>query len=203
MIRIMIVDDHPIVRAGLRSVLETQADLHVVAEAADGCAAVAGVGRCRPDVVLIDLRMPRMGGVDAIRAMLRDRPDLRVIALTSFDDVEMQRATEAGALGCLLKDVGRDSLFAAVRDAAAGRPPQDQMVTAHIDREPLSVRELQVLRLVADGLTNQSIARTLLISTSTVKTHLEHLFAKLGVRGRAPAVRVAIERGQLTVGRER
>jgi DNA-binding NarL/FixJ family response regulator len=204
-IRVLIVDDHPVVRDGLRGMLGGQPDLTVVGEAADGREALAAISQHEPDVVLMDLRMPVLDGVGAITRLAAVHPDVRVIVLTTYDeDQDIVRAVEAGATGYLLKDVPRDELFRAVRAAARGEPVLAPRVAARLmgrlrarTVEPPSERELEVLTLVARGLTNRAIARQLHISEATVKTHLVHLFAKLDVDDRTAAVTAALERGLL------
>ncbi|MCO1657322.1 response regulator transcription factor [Pseudonocardia humida] len=210
-VRIVVVDDHPVVRDGVRGMLDGQPDLHVVAEAADGDEAVAQVARHAPDLVLMDLRMPGSDGVAAIRTLARDHPGVRVLVLTTYDeDQDILRAVEAGAVGYLLKDTPREELFRAVRAAARGESVLAPAVTARLlgrlrTRVPdaPSERELEVLALVARGLTNRAVARSLAISEATVKTHLVHVFGKLGVDDRTAAVTVALERGLLTLDRPR
>jgi DNA-binding NarL/FixJ family response regulator len=216
-IRLLIVDDHPVVRTGLRGMFETDPGFCVVGEAADGAAAVAtidasGSGAERPDVVLMDLQMPVMGGVEAIRRVraLADPPP--VLVLTTYDsDAQILAAIEAGATGYLLKDAPRETLFASVRSAAAGGSPIAPAVAArlvaHLQRdpaggpEPLSAREVEVIALVARGASNREIARDLRISEATVKTHLIHIFEKLGVGDRTSAVTSALERGLIELPR--
>ncbi len=209
MIRILLVDDHPVVRDGLRGIFETVEDIDVVGEAADGDEAIALAGQHDPDVLLLDLRMPGRGGVDTIRA-LRDRgARVRVLVLTTFDaDQDVLPAIEAGATGYLLKDVGADELVRAVRSAHAGAPILSPAVagrlmaraaTGAVTTRPaaLSAREVEVLRLVAGGATNKQAAAALFVSETTVKTHLLHVFDKLDVRDRAAAVDAAHRRGLL------
>lgn len=206
-IRIVVADDHPVVRDGIRGMLDGQPDLEVVAEAADGVEAMIMVERHTPQLVLMDLRMPRMDGVEAIRRLSVDQPQVKVLVLTTFDaDTEIVRAVEAGATGVLLKDAPREELFRAVRAAARGEPTLPTAVTARLlsrlrqpQIDPPSERELEVLGLVACGLTNQAIGRQLAISQATVKTHLVHVYAKLGVGDRTSAVAVALERGLITL----
>lgn len=208
MIRVVVVDDHPVVRDGLTGMFGAEDGIEVVGEAGDGQEALVVIGRVDPDVVLMDLRMPggdggqeSSGGVHAIRALRRkSRTRPRVLVLTTFDsDRDVRGAIEAGADGYLLKDARRTELIRAVQDLAAGRsvlvPSALAALTAREGEASLSSREIEVLRLVADGLTNGAIARQLLISESTVKTHLLHVYAKLEVSDRASAVRVAWERG--------
>jgi DNA-binding NarL/FixJ family response regulator len=195
MIRVLVVDDHHLVRAGLITLLEAAADIQVAGEAADGQQALEVAAATAPDVVLMDLSMPVMDGVAATRRLLADRPDTRVVALTSFSD--RQRVTDilaAGATGYLLKDSRPDDLLAAVRAAASGHAPLDPRVAAALlpAREPsltdqLSDREKQVLRLVAAGLANKQIARRLGIAESTVKAHTGNIFRRIGVTDRTSA----------------
>lgn len=207
--RVLLVDDHPVVRDGLRGMLDGQGDLEVVGEAANGHQAVAAVDRLGPDVVLMDLRMPELDGVAATERIRAAHPGVRVLVLTTFDDDEdIVRAVEAGATGYVLKDVPRDQLFAAVRAAARGEMMLAPEIAAKLVRrvrsEPapqLSDRELEVLALVAKGLTNRAIAEELFVSEATVKTHLVHAFAKLGVDDRTAAVMTALERGLLRLDR--
>lgn len=201
-IRILVVDDHPVVRDGLQGQLASQPDLVVVAEAASAEEALA-VLRSRPaDVVLADLRMPGLGGIGLIRAVVEHHPGTEVLVLTTYDsDDDLWPALEAGARGYLLKDAGREDLFAAVRATAAGHTRYSHSVGLRVARsapEPLlSNRELQVLRLVAEGHTNRQIAAALFIGEATVKTHLKHLFIKLGAADRAAAVASGYRRGLL------
>lgn len=202
MIRLVIVDDHPVVRDGLRGMLST-GDFEVVGEAASGDEAVAVVTAVSPDVVLMDLRMPGSDGVSAIER-LRDHP-CRVLVLTTYDtDRDVLPAIKAGATGYLLKDTPRDELQRAIRAAHAGEAVLSPTVATRLlgqvrepALEPLSTRELDVLALVAKGSTNRAVAAALFISEATVKTHLLHVYAKLGVSDRAAAVAVAYERGLL------
>jgi DNA-binding NarL/FixJ family response regulator len=207
-IRILIVDDHPVVRDGLRGLFAGDYDFDVVGEAADGAEALAVAGRTAVDVVLMDLRMPGMGGVEAIRQLRLVAPEVHVLVLTTYDtDRDVLPAIEAGATGYLLKDSARGELLQGVRAAHAGRPVLAPSVAGRLmglvgesERSPapvvpaLSKRELEVLTLVATGASNRSVARQLFISEATVKTHLLHLYDKLGVRDRAAAVAAAYQR---------
>jgi DNA-binding NarL/FixJ family response regulator len=203
-IRILIVDDHPVVRAGLAGLLSSQPDFEVVGEAGDGQEALNMLERLEPDVVLMDLRMPGMDGVSAIRR-IRSQRKSQVLVLTTFDtDAEIVQAVEAGATGYLLKDVAREELFRAVRLTAKGEAVLSPPIAARLlgrmrsaSEEHLSNRELEVLGLVAKGFSNKEIARRLHISEATVKTHLLHTFGKLGVDDRTAAVTAALERGIL------
>ncbi|GAO74768.1 response regulator [Meiothermus ruber] len=205
MIRILLVDDHPVVRAGLLGLLSSQPDFEVVGEASNGLEALGLLERAGADVVLMDLRMPQMDGVAAIRQVRARFPRVQILVLTTYDtDSEIVRAVEAGATGYLLKDVPREELFRAVRLCAKGEAVLSPPVAARLlgrmrgtAEETLSVRELEVLALVAKGFSNKEIARELKISEATVKTHLLHTFEKLGVDDRTAAVTVAIERGIL------
>ncbi|MFE0689281.1 response regulator [Streptomyces xiamenensis] len=204
-ITLLIVDDHPVVRDGLRGMFATAPEFEVLGEAADGPTGVELARRLTPDVVLMDLRMPGGGGVAAIRELGRRGLSSKVLVLTTYDtDSDTLQAIEAGATGYLLKDTPREDLFAAVRAAAEGRTVLSPAVATRLVsrvREPvgeaLSVRERQVLGLVAKGGSNREIAAELFISEATVKTHLAHLYTKLGVKDRAAAVATAYERGIL------
>ncbi len=202
-IRLLIVDDHPIVRDGLRGAFTGTAEFDVVGEAGTGAEAVARAIELRPDVILMDLRMPGMDGVEAIRR-LRDRAaDVHVLVLTTFDtDSDVLPAIEAGATGYLLKDAPTEELLRAVRSAAKGEAVLAPTVAGRLMRQvgkpvpgTLSRRELEVLRLVADGATNREAAAKLFISEASIKTHLLHIYDKLGVRDRAAAVGEAFRRG--------
>lgn len=202
-IRLVIADDHPIVRDGVTGMLAGDERIEVVGAASSGPEAVAKVTELDPDVVLMDLRMPGGDGVPAIEALRRrDRARPRILVLTTFDaDRDIAGAIDAGADGYLLKALGRDELIAAVVDAAAGRsvlaPSAAQSLMARRHHEELTDREVEVLTRIAGGGTNRTVAQGLVISEATVKTHLLHIYSKLGVRDRAAAVRVAYERGLL------
>ena len=202
-IRILVVDDHPIVRSGITSVLASQADFDIVGEAANSDEAVIAASRLEPDVVLMDLRMPVRGGVDASAAILAARPSTRIVVLTTYaSDGEVLRAIEAGAVGYLLKDVPHEELFRALRAVARGERYLAPVVTERLmtraqqpARPTLTGRELEVLRCVVRGDGNKQIASALGIAEPTVKAHLVHIFEKLGVENRTAAARVARERG--------
>ena len=206
MITLMIVDDHPVVRDGLRGLFATDPRFDVVAEAADGAEAITLAQRLHPAVILMDLRMPGLGGVAAIEALAEAGSASRVVVLTTYDtDADVLPAIEAGAIGFLLKDASRAELHRAVEAAARGESVLAPAVLARVmarSRQPaappLSPRELEVLELIAAGCSNREVARRLLISEATVKTHLLHVFDKLGVRDRTAAVATAITRGHLT-----
>lgn len=203
MIRIVIADDHPIVRDGLTAILERDPGIEVVGQAAGGREAVTLITELQPDVVLMDLRMPEGDGVSAIRALrAQSGAAPRILVLTTYDtDADIRRSLEAGADGYLLKDTPRGELLAAVRQLAEGRPvltTKALNVLSGRGREvPLTERELEVLREVAAGGTNREAASRLFISETTLKTHLTRVFDKLGVGDRAAAVRVAYDRGLL------
>lgn len=195
MIRVVVVDDHAMVRAGLTTLLEASGDVQVVGQAPDGAAAVGVVTDTIPDVVLMDLSMPGTDGVEATRAVLAALPGTRVVVLTSFSDrARVSAALDAGAVGYQLKDCEPTDLLAAVRAAAAGQVPLDPRVARVLlptqGKDPvegLSPREQQVLRLVADGLANKQIGRALGISERTVKAHLGRVFRQIGVADRTSA----------------
>ncbi|KUF14131.1 response regulator [Streptomyces silvensis] len=206
MIRVLLADDHPVVREGLRAMLSAEADLDVVAEAANGPQAEALAARLRPDIVLMDLRMPGGDGADAIVRMTAAGLPCRIIVLTTYEtDRDILRAVEAGAAGYLLKDLARGELAGAVRAAARGETVLAPSVAARLvdqlrarpERPRLSERETAVLRLVAEGCTNAEIGRRLHIGESTVKTHLLRAFAKLEVTDRTAAVTHALRLGVL------
>ena len=207
-ITVLVVDDHPVVRSGLVSLLAVEPDLSVVGEAADGAEALACVATLAPDVVLMDLRMPGMDGADATARIVSDHPGTRVLVLTTFDtDDDILRAVEAGASGYLLKDTRRDELVDAIRAAARGETVLAPPVAARLmgrmragssgSPEQLTPREVEVLAAVGRGLSNGEIGRELFIGEATVKTHLLRVFQKLAVDDRTRAVTVAIERGIL------
>ena len=214
MIRVLIVDDHPVVRDGLRAILETAPNLDLVGEAADGAEGVRLAAELAPDVVLMDLRMPGLGGIEAIEQIKAARPEVAIVILTTYDDDELiLRGLRAGARGYLLKDAGRAMLLDAIRAAHSGElllPPAiatrlvAQLEEARPARgEELSPRELEVLALIAQGVPNKQIARQLRIAERTVKAHVTSVFHKLAVDTRAQAVAVALRRGLLgPAGRE-
>ena len=203
--RVLIVDDHPIVRDGLRGIFADDPAFEVVGEAGDGHDAVIQAQALRPDVVLMDLRMPRVDGVTAIRRLAELAQPPHVLVLTTYDtERDVLPAIEAGATGYLLKDAPSEELLRAVSAAARGETVLAPSVASQLVgrlqspvEEPLSAREVEVLRLVADGATNRQAAKALFISEATVKTHLLHIYDKLGVNDRAAAVAVAFRRGLL------
>ncbi len=204
-ITVLVVDDHPVVRSGLVGMLDVEDDLEVVGEAADGEEALAQVAALAPDVVLMDLRMPKLDGAGATARIVAEHPGTRVLVLTTYDtDADIVRAVEAGATGYLLKDTPRVQLVEAVRAAARGETVLAPGVAARLvsrlrapASEALTPREVEVLAQVARGLSNAEIGRVLFIGEATVKTHLLRVFAKLGVDDRTRAVTVAMERGLL------
>jgi DNA-binding NarL/FixJ family response regulator len=206
-IRVLVADDHPVVRAGLVGMLDLEDDLEVVGEATDGEEALLRVAELTPDLVLMDLRMLRLDGAGATARIVAEHPATRVLILTTFDtDADIVRAVEAGATGYLLKDTPRSQLVDAVRAAARGEtvlaPPVAARLVSRLRApvaEALTPREVQVLAAVARGLSNPDIGRELFIGEATVKTHLLRVFTKLGVDDRTRAVTVAMERGILPV----
>ncbi len=208
-IRLLIADDHPVVRDGLSGMFTADPGFEVLGEAGDGAEAVRLARALQPDVILMDLRMPEMDGVSAIAELARLGVAARVLVLTTYDtDSHVLSAIEAGATGYLLKDAPRAELLRAVRAAARGEAVLSPSVATRLmgrvrapaapDAGPLSQRELEVLELVAGGSTNREAAARLFISEATVKTHLLHIYAKLGVGDRAAAVAEAFNRGLMT-----
>jgi DNA-binding NarL/FixJ family response regulator len=207
-IRLVIVDDHPVVRDGLRGIFEADAAFEVVGEAGNGSEALALAERLAPDVVLLDLRMPGLSGAALIRALRAQQPGVRVLVLTTFDDdAEVLAAIDEGANGYLLKDTPRTELRRAVKATARGQSVLSPTVAGALTRrsatpehQKLSPRELEVLALIARGTTNREVAGRLFISEATVKTHLLHIYAKLEAKDRAAAVAIAYQRGLLGDG---
>jgi DNA-binding NarL/FixJ family response regulator len=208
-IRLLIVDDHPVVRDGLRGMFSGDPEFDVVGEASDGAEAIELAERLIPDVILMDLRMPGVNGAAAIRALAERQVPSRVLVLTTYDsDSDVVPAIEAGATGYLLKDSPRQEVFRAVRAAAQGESVLASSVATRLmsqlrgpGPDALSDRELEVLSLIAQGETNRGAAARLFISEATVKTHLLHIYAKLNVNDRAAAVATAFERGLLPTSR--
>jgi DNA-binding NarL/FixJ family response regulator len=204
-ITLLIVDDHPVVRDGLRGMFTADPRFEVLGEAGDGTEAIAAGEALQPDVILMDLRMPRTDGVTAIKELAKRGVPAKILVLTTYDtDSDVLPAIEAGATGYLLKDSPREELFRAVEAAARGQAVLSPAVATRLmgqmrqpASEPLSQRELQVLELIAQGSTNREAAKALFISEATVKTHLLHVYAKLGVNDRAAAVATAFSRGYL------
>ena len=216
MITVLLVDDQPLVRAGLRTIFHEEADIKVIGEAADGGEAVVVAARLRPDVILMDVRMPRVDGLEATRRINASDSPPRVVILTTFDlDEYVYEALKAGACGFLLKDAGADELVRAVRVAAAGDALLAPSVTRRliarfsgrvVDRaqaaalKSLTDREREVLNLIARGMSNGEIAKRLFLGETTVKTHVAHLLDKLDLRDRVQAVVVAYESGLVAPG---
>lgn len=211
--RVMIADDHAVVRAGLAAVLQAEADIEVVGQAADGAEAIELARKLRPDLAVLDLNMPRMGGLEALSAIRQDLPETRVLVLTSVEeDRWIFKVLEAGGAGYVLKRAAADDLIEAIRTAMAGgafvRPEIVQSLAAdYLERERvgeaqaperLTPREREILGMVARGLTNQEIAEELIISVRTVETHRAHVMDKLGFKNRAELVKYAIRRGILS-----
>jgi DNA-binding NarL/FixJ family response regulator len=204
-IRLLIVDDHPVVRNGLSGMFAGEPAFEVVGEAADGSEAVRRAQALSPDVILMDLRMPNMDGVSAIAALADAGVPARVLVLTTYDtDSDVLLAIEAGATGYLLKDAPATELFRAVRAAANGEAVLSPAIATRLigqmrtpTQDPISQRELEVLELIAEGHSNRDTAARLFISEATVKTHLTHIYAKLAVNDRAAAVAAAFNRGLL------
>lgn len=197
---VLVVDDHALVRTGVANIISHERDLQVIAEAANGVEAVAAFERYRPDVTLLDLRMPVMEGVEAVRQIRLRDPLAKVIVLTTYDtDEDITRALKAGAKAYILKDISASALIACIHDVLAGKtylaPTAAAKLAEGVARVQLTPRELSTLQLMADGRSNKEIANTLGISERTVKTHLGHLFEKLGVTSRTEAAKVAARRG--------
>jgi DNA-binding NarL/FixJ family response regulator len=199
-IRVLVADDHPVVRAGLAAVIAGEADLLLVAQAENGERACGLFREHQPDVVLMDLRMPIMDGVQAIRTITAEFPAARILALTTYEgDADIRRALEAGARGYLLKDMLLTEVITAIRAVRRGDRVIPTAVAARLaefpERSDLTERELEVLQLVARGLSNKQVARAIGRTDETVKIHLKNMFAKLGVADRTEAVTVALARG--------
>ncbi|WP_120520992.1 response regulator [Arthrobacter celericrescens] len=202
MITVLLVDDHLVVRSGLRALLSTQPDVEVVAEASSGEDGVAAALEHGPDVVLMDLSMgPGIDGIEAIRRIRAARPTQAVLVFTTYDsDADIVRAVDAGAMGYLLKDAAPDEIFAAVRGASRGQSHMSAPVASRLFQqmrnpdEALTPREAELLTLLTEGLSNKELGRKLFISEATVKSHLAHIYAKLGVDSRAAAIAKALRR---------
>ena len=197
---VLVVDDHALLRTGVANIINQEPDLQVVAEASNGVEAIDAYERYRPDVTLLDLRMPVMEGVEAVRRIRERDPLAKVIVLTTYDtDEDISRALKAGAKAYILKDISADGLIECIHDVLAGKtylaPAAAAKLAEGVTRVQLTPRELATLRLIADGRSNKEIGNELGISERTVKTHLGHLFEKLGVTSRTEAVKIATRRG--------
>jgi len=207
-IRLLIADDHTLVRAGLCALISTEPGMEVVGEAADGVEAVLKARSLRPDIILLDLVMPRQGGIEAIAEIKAEDPEARILVLTSFaDDDKVFPAIKAGALGYLLKDSSPQQLLQAIRDVHRGESSLDPVIARKLIRElnqppdlprteePLTAREVEVLRLVAQGLSNQEIAERMVVSERTVRTHVSNILDKLHLANRTQAALYAVREG--------
>lgn len=199
-IRVLVADDHPVVRTGLAAVIAQEQDLLLVAEAEDGARAVALFREHRPDVVVMDLRMPLMDGIQAIRTLTAEFPGARILAMTTYEgDVDIRRALDAGAQGYLLKDMLLSEVITAIRAVQRGERVIPAAVAVRLaefpERSDLTEREVEVLQLVARGLSNKEVAKAIGRMDETVKIHLKNIFTKLGVADRTEAVTVALARG--------
>jgi len=199
-IRVLGVDDHPLLREGIAAMINGQPDMTLVGEAASGRDALVLFREHRPDVTLMDLRLPDMSGIDALIAIRAEFDDARIVLLTTFEgDAEIQRALQAGARGYMLKSMPPRELLAGIREVHAGKkfiPPQIvSSLAQHLGEQPLTQREIEVLRELAGGGGNRDIAKSLFISEETVKVHVKHIMEKLGAADRTEAVTIAVRRG--------
>jgi DNA-binding NarL/FixJ family response regulator len=199
-IRVFCVDDHPLLREGIAAIINNQPDMQLVAEAATGREAIQKFREHQPDVILMDLRLPDMSGIDSLIAIRTEFPEARAIMLTTFEgDIEIQRSLEAGARGYLLKSMPPKELVEVIRQVHAGKkriPPElAAQLAEHLGDETLTEREIEVLRHIAGGNRNRDIAKRLFISEETVKVHIKHIMEKLGASDRTQAVAIAVRRG--------
>ncbi|HZZ40094.1 MAG TPA: response regulator transcription factor [Acidobacteriaceae bacterium] len=199
-LRILVADDHLVYRIGIRSLLEAEMGLQVVGEAANSTETIELYRKLRPDVLLLDLRMPHKGGIEAVRAIRGEFPEARVLVVTSYQtEEEVLQVLQAGALGYILKDLDGSMLMQAIQAVCAGKrwisPGLERQLAEGVGHQPLTARELEVLRLLARGLTNREIASVFHISESTVKNHVNHLLGKLEVADRTEAVSFCLARG--------
>jgi two-component system NarL family response regulator len=203
-IRVLVVDDHPLMRLGLRTRIDSEPDMKVVAEASDGVTAVTAHAQHRPDITLLDLRMPGMDGPEIITVIRREDPDAKVIVLTTYDaDEDVYRAVQAGARGYLLKGTFAEGIMEAIRNVYAGRrliaPEVAARLADRVASPSLTSREVAVLELVAKGMSNKEIGAALFVSETTIKYHLKNIYAKLGANDRTEAALLATQRGILTL----
>jgi len=199
-IRVLSVDDHPLLSEGIAAIINSQPDMALISQAPSGSAAIQQFRDLRPDVTLMDVRLPDLSGIDAMIAIRAEFPDARIVMLTTFEgDVEIQRALQAGARGYLLKNMPPSEILDVIRHVHAGKKRVPAAVAAHLAEhmsdEDLTVREVEVLRKVADGNRNKDIADLLFISEETVKVHIKHIMDKLGAKDRTQAIAIAVRRG--------
>ena len=199
-IRVLSVDDHPLLSEGIATMINSQADMQLISQASSGSEAIQQYRQHRPDVTLMDLRLPDLSGIDAMIAIRTEFPEARVVMLTTFEgDVEIQRALQAGARGYLLKNMPPSEILDVIRHVHAGKkrvPPQvAAQIAEHMSDEDLTAREVEVLRKIAGGNRNKDIAEILFISEETVKVHIKHIMDKLGAKDRTQAIAIAVRRG--------